>query len=186
LDIAVPEQVAVIGVDNDERLCQLCTPPLSSVVPDSRGAGYQAAELLDRMMRGERIRAQATLLSPLGIAERQSTDVYAVDDADLATALRYIREHACEGITVSDVLRVVPLSRRMLEHRFQRVIHRSPHSEIVRIRMERAARLLRETDLPLSEIASRAGFTSSIYLSKAFKHHTGVSPREFRINGHIA
>jgi LacI family transcriptional regulator len=184
--IAVPEQVAVIGVDNDERLCQLCTPPLSSVIPDSRGAGYKAAQLLDQMMRGEEVRAGATLLSPLGVGERQSTDIYAVDDADVATALRYIRERACEGITVSDVLRVVPLSRRMLEHRFQKVIRRSPHAEIVRIRMERAARLLRQTDLPLSEIANRAGFASSIYLSKAFKHHTGVSPRAFRVNGHTA
>ena len=186
LDIAVPEQVAVIGVDNDERLCQLCTPPLSSVIPDSRGAGYRAAQLLDRMMRGERVPADATLLSPLGIAERQSTDMYAVDDADMATALRYIREHACEGIAVSDVLRVIPLSRRMLEHRFQKVIRRSPHAEIVRIRMERAARLLRETDLPLAEIAQRAGFASSIYLSKAFKNYTGVSPRSFRMNGRSA
>ena len=106
-------------------------------------------------MRGEKMPADATLLSPLGIAERQSTDMYAVDDNDMATALRYIREHACEGITVSDVLRVIPLSRRMLEHRFQKVIRRSPHAEIVRIRMERTARLLRETDLPLAEIAQR-------------------------------
>jgi LacI family transcriptional regulator len=84
VDIAVPEQVAVIGVDNDERLCQLCTPPLSSVIPDSRGAGYQAAQLLDRMMRGEKVKNDTTLLSPLGIAERQSTDIYAIDDRDLA------------------------------------------------------------------------------------------------------
>ena len=183
LDIAVPEQVAVIGVDNDERLCQLCTPPLSSVIPDSRGAGYEAAQLLDRMMRGEKVPADAMLLSPLGIAERQSSDMYAVDDSDIATALRYIREHACEGISVSDVLRVVPLSRRMLEHRFQKVVRRSPHAEIVRIRMERATRLLRETDLSLADIARRAGFASAIYLSKSFKNYTGVSPRAFRTDG---
>jgi LacI family transcriptional regulator len=186
LDIAVPEQVAVIGVDNDERLCQLCTPALSSVIPDSRGAGYQAAQLLDRMMRGQKVPADATLLSPLGIAERLSTDMYAVDDADIAAALRYIREHACEGITVSNVLRVVPLSRRMLEHRFQKVVRRSPHAEIVRIRMERATRLLRETDLPLAAIAERTGFASAIYLSKAFKNYTGKSPRAFRTDGRSA
>jgi LacI family transcriptional regulator len=185
MDLAVPEQVAIIGVDNDERLCQLCTPPLSSVIPDSRGAGYRAAQLLDRMMRGERVADDGTLLSPLGIAERQSTDVYAVDDADVALALRYIREHACEGIMVSDVSRVVPLSRRMLEHRFQKVLRRSPHAEILRIRMERVARLLRETDLPVAEVASRAGFANSTYLSKAFKKYTGVSPRSFRAGGEV-
>ena len=92
--------------------------------PGSRGAGYQAAQLLDRMMRGAEMKADSTLLSPLGIAERQSTDIYAIDDTDLATALRFIREHACDGITIGDVLRVVPLSRRMLEHRFQQVLHR--------------------------------------------------------------
>jgi LacI family transcriptional regulator len=186
LAIAVPEQVAVLGVDNDVRLCRLCTPPLSSVIPDTRRTGYKAAELLDRMMRGDRMTSEALLVPPLGIAERQSTDVYAIDDPEIVTALRYIREHACEGITVADVLRVVPLSRRMLEHRFQKMARRTPYAEIVRIRMDRALRLLRETDLPLAEIAKRAGFASSIYLSKAFKKYTGVSPRAYRTDARVA
>ena len=180
LGVAVPEQMAVIGVDNDARLCRLCTPPLSSVIPDTHRTGYEAAQLLDRMMRGEPVTDEATLLPPLGIAERQSTDVYAIDDPDLVTALRYIREHACEGITVSDVLRIVPLSRRKLEQRFLKLVSRSPHAEITRIRMERAGRLLRETTLPLSEIARRAGFADPLYLSRAFKKHVGVSPRSYR------
>ncbi len=141
LDIAVPEQVAVIGVDNDARLCRLCTPPLSSVIPDTHRTGYEAAQLLDRMMRGEKVGTDAVLIPPLGIAERQSSDVYAIDDADIASALRFIREHACEGISVADLLRVVPLSRRMLEHRFLKLVRRTPHAEIIRIRMERAGRL---------------------------------------------
>lgn len=180
LDIAVPEQVAVIGVDNDARLCRLCTPPLSSVIPDTHRTGYEAAQLLDRMMRGEKVGTDAVLIPPLGIAERQSSDVYAIDDADVASALRYIREHACEGISVADLLRVVPLSRRMLEHRFLKLVRRTPHAEIIRIRMERAARLLRETDLSLAEIANRAGFADANYLSVAFKKQMGVSPRAYR------
>jgi LacI family transcriptional regulator len=180
LDIAVPEQVAVIGVDNDARLCRLCTPPLSSVIPDTHRTGYEAAQLLDRMMRGEKVGTDAVLIPPLGIAERQSSDVYAIDDADIATALRYIREHACEGITVADLLRVVPLSRRMLEHRFLKLVRRTPHAEIIRIRMERAGRLLRETDLSLAEIANRAGFADANYLSVAFKKQIGVAPRAYR------
>ncbi len=180
LDIAVPEQVAVIGVDNDARLCRLCTPPLSSVIPDTHRTGYEAAQLLDRMMRGEQVGTDAVLIPPMGIAERQSSDVYAIDDADIASALRFIREHACEGISVADLLRVVPLSRRMLEHRFLKLVRRTPHAEIIRIRMERAARLLRETDLSLAEIANRAGFADANYLSVAFKKQMGVAPRSYR------
>jgi len=180
LDIAVPEQVAVIGVDNDVRLCRLCTPPLSSVIPDTHRTGYEAAQILDRMMRGETVGTEGVLIPPLGVAERQSSDVYAIDDPDIAAALRYIREHACEGISVTDVLHSVPLSRRMLEHRFLKLVRRTPHAEIIRIRMERAGRLLRETDLSLAEIASRAGFADANYLSVAFKKQMGVSPRAYR------
>ena len=180
LDVAVPEQVAVIGVDNDARLCRLCTPPLSSVIPDTHRTGYEAAQLLDRMMRGEKVGTEGVLIPPLGIAERQSSDVYAIDDADIAAALRFIREHACEGISVADLLAAVPLSRRMLEHRFLKLVRRTPHAEIIRIRMERAGRLLRETDLSLAEIANRAGFADANYLSVAFKKQMGVSPRAYR------
>ena len=180
LDIAVPEQTAVLGVDNDVRLCRLCTPPLSSVVPDTRRTGYEAARLLDRMMQGHSVRETAILVPPRGIAERQSTDVYAIEDEDLVTALRFIREHACEGITVADVLRVVPLTRRILEHRFEKFVRRTPHAEIIRIRMDRVSRLLRETELPLTEIATRSGFAGAEYLSVAFKKFTGTSPRTYR------
>lgn len=185
LDMAVPEKVAVLGVDNDARLCKLCTPPLSSVIPDTHRTGYEAALLLDKMMRGEHVPSDAVLIPPLGIAERQSTDVYAIDDEDIVTALRYIREHACDGITVANVLRTVPLSRRVLEHRFQKLVQRTPHAEIIRIRMERACRLLRETELSLSEIAKRTGFAHADYLSVAFKKQVGVSPRTYR-NEHRA
>jgi LacI family transcriptional regulator len=186
LGVAVPEQVAVIGVDNDARLCRLCTPPLSSVIPDTHRTGYEAAQLLDSLMRGKPVPTEATLIPPIGIAERQSTDAYALDDPDIVAAMRFIREHACEGITVADVLRVVPLSRRKLEQRFLKLVRRTPYAEISRIRMERAGRLLRETSLPLAEIARRAGFTDPLYLSRAFKKHVGVSPRAYRKDAHIA
>jgi len=180
LEIAVPEQVAVIGVDNDVRLCRLCTPPLSSVIPDTHRTGYEAAQLLDHMMRGERLSEEAILVPPSGIAERQSSDVYAIDDEDIVTALRFIRENACTGITVADVLKAVPLSRRMLEHRFQKLVRRTPHAEIVRIRIDRACRLLRETNLTLSEITARTGFSNPDYFSAAFKRHMHLSPRAYR------
>jgi LacI family transcriptional regulator len=180
LGIAVPEQVAVIGVDNDVRLCRLCTPTLSSVVPDTRRAGYEAAQLLDRMMAGEKVSAEEILIPPAGIAKRRSSDVNAIQDPDVVAAMRYIREHACDGITVADVLRVVPLSRRMLEYRFQKLVGRSPHAEILRARIERTSRLLRETKLPLDQIASRTGFAQANYLCVAFKKHVGLSPNAYR------
>ncbi len=121
LNIAVPDQVAVVGVDNDPIICNLAFPSLTSVIPDAVQAGYMAAELLQRMMQGECVPADAHLLPPLGIATRQSTDVLAVDDPDVAAAAKYIRDHAREGITVADVLKHVPLSRRALESRFKKI-----------------------------------------------------------------
>jgi LacI family transcriptional regulator len=180
VNVAVPEQVAVIGVDNDARLCHLCTPPLSSVIPNTHRAGYEAAQLLDRMMRGERVAPEPLLIPPLGAAERQSSDIYAIDDEAVATSLRFIREHACEGISVADVVRAVPMSRRVLESRFLKHALRSPHAEILRIRMDRAARLLRDTDLSLAQIAARVGIGNASYLSASFKKHTGESPLEYR------
>lgn len=185
LEIAVPEQMAVIGVDNDVRLCRLCTPPLSSVIPDTHRTGYEAAHLLDQMMRGKKITNKTILISPLGLAERQSSDVYAIDDNDIVTALRFIREFACKGITVADVLKAVPLSRRMLEHRFQKLVRRTPHAEIIRIRMDRACRLLRETNLSLSEITNRSGFANPDYFSVAFKKFMGMNPRSYRKKGKL-
>lgn len=186
LEIAVPEQMAVIGVDNDARLCRLCTPPLSSVIPDTHRAGYEAAQLLDQMMGGKKVTDESILIPPSGIAERQSSDVYAIDDDDIVTALRFIREYACKGITVADVLKAVPLSRRMLEHRFQKLVRRTPHAEIVRIRMDRACRLLRETNLSLSEITNRAGFANPDYFSVAFKKYMGMTPRSYRKKGKLS
>lgn len=130
--------------------------------------------------RNEQIAAKAIQLPPLGIAERQSSDAYAIDDPDVATAMRFIREHACNGISVADVLRIVPISRRVLEHRFGKLIHHTPHTEIVRKRIERATRLMRETDLPLSEVAVRSGFAHSTRLTDAFKKHLGITPGVYR------
>lgn len=180
--IDVPDQVAVIGVDNDELLCDLAWRPLSSVVPDTHRTGYLAAELLARMMASERVAPGAHLLRPLGVVTRASTDALAIDDPVVSAAVRYIRDHACEGITVNDVLRVVPWSRRVLESRFAQLIGRTPHDEILRVRMDRVKRFLIETDLPLAAIADRTGFRHVEYLTVAFKRETGALPTEYRRN----
>jgi LacI family transcriptional regulator len=174
--------VGVLGVNNDELLCELAFPPLSSVTPNARRAGYEAAALLDRMMRGERLPPDEIRIPPLGICCRQSTDVLAVEDSAIAQALRFIREHACDPIDVSDVLRVVPLSRRVLEQRFVQLLNRTPHAEILSVRLNRAKQLIGETKLSLGEIATRAGFEHPEYLSVVFKREEGLSPREYRQN----
>lgn len=178
--VAVPGEVAVIGVDNDALLCDLASPPMSSVIPNTHRTGYEAAALLDRLMAGKRVAPVPHLIAPLGVAARQSTDVLAVDDRDVARAVQFIREHACEGINVSDLLRAVPLSRRVLEQRFQRLLGRTPREEILHVRLNRVQQLLVETDLPLYLIAERTGFEHVEYLSVVFKRETGKTTSAFR------
>jgi LacI family transcriptional regulator len=178
--LAVPEEVAVLGVDNDPVLCELCDPPLSSVIPDTRRTGHVAAELLDRWMAGESVPPEAHRIGPLGVHTRQSTDVLAIDDKDVAATVRLIREHACEGITVDWLLRKIPLSRRVLERRFTGYVGRSPHAEILKVRLGRVKQLLMETDVSVEAIARLAGFDHPEYLSVAFKREVGVRPGEYR------
>jgi LacI family transcriptional regulator len=180
LGIHVPDEAAVIGVDNDELLCDFASPPLSSVRPNAVRTGYEAAALLARMMRGERIKAQAILIEPLGVVTRGSTDTLAIDDAEISAAVRFIREQALVGVTVSDVLAQVPLSRRVLEARFKQQIGRTPHEEIERVKIEQVKRLLMETDLTLAAIAHRCGYKHVEYMCVAFKRAAGVPPGKYR------
>lgn len=178
--LVVPEQVAVLGVDNDEILCQLSPPPLSSVTPNAHRTGWVGAELLAQIMAGQEVPPKRQLIAPLGVATRQSTDTLAVDDARLAAVLRYIREHACEHLRVEDVLSRFPMARRALEQRMRQVIGRTPHEEIRRVQLTRARDLLCGTRLTLAEIAERCGFRHTEYLTVAFKRETGVAPNQYR------
>jgi LacI family transcriptional regulator len=178
--LAVPEEIAVIGVDNDPLLCSLTTPPLTSVIPNTHRTGYEAAMLLDRMMNGERIATRGYLIPPIGIETRQSTDVLALADREIAAAVRFIREHACDGATIRDLLRVVPLSRRVMESRYRKATGRTPHEDLVRFRIDRVKQLLAETDHSLERIATLAGFEHPEYMSVAFKRETGITPGKFR------
>jgi len=180
LDLAVPDEVAVIGVDNDELLCELADPPLSSVIPNTYRTGYEAASLLDQMMRGRVVKGETHLIPPLGVATRQSTDVLAINDRNIARAINYIRKNACNGINVQDVIKAVPQSRRLLEKKFKKLLGRTPHEEIFRAQLERVRQLLTETDLSLEEISERAGFTHVEYLSVAFKRELGIPPSRYR------
>ncbi len=149
-------------------------------VPNARRAGYEAAELLDRIMQGRQIHNETRLVAPIGVFARKSTEAIAVSDTEIAEAMRFIRDHACEGIGVEDVLKVVPISRTVLERRFQKFLRRSPYEEILRLRLERVKQLLTTTDLSIAQIADQVGFSGVEYLSAMFKRKLGISPREFR------
>jgi LacI family transcriptional regulator len=178
--VAVPDEVAVVGVDNDDLLCNLSEPALSSVALDPVLTGYEAAATLDRMMAGEVVEPGIRRIKPLGLVTRQSSDVLAISDLEVSQALRFIREHAVEGIKVEAILRTIPISRRVLESRFKRLLGHTPHDEILRVKLQRAKELLEETDLPLRVVAQRAGFNHVEYLSAVFKQHLGQAPSQYR------
>ncbi len=178
--IRVPEEVAVVGVDNDELLCELADPPLSSVALNAEAGGYRAAALLDRMMRGQSRKPQRLLVEPMHVVARRSTDIVALDDPEVAAAVHFIQDHATEPIAVSDIVAAVMISRRALELRFQKAIGRSLHAEIRRVRLERATRLLVETDLPITRVAEASGFGQASYLSQVFCQSFGSTPARYR------
>jgi LacI family transcriptional regulator len=180
IGLRVPEDVAVIGQHNDELLCELCDPPLSSVIPNARRVGFEAAEMLDRLMRGHAVARKRIEIPPIGIATRQSTDLVAVDDERLAQAMRFIREHAHEVISVEDIARAAGISRSLLERKFREAFGRSPWDHVTQLRLRKAEQLLTQTGLSIAEIAERSGFGTPEYFSAAFRKLTGSSPRSAR------
>ena len=178
--VAVPEKVAVLGVDHDQVLDALASPPMSSIDLNAPRIGYEAAVLLDRMMAGEQPPGRPILIEPAGVMTRQSTDIAAVDDEDLADALSFIRRNALAGITVEDVLEHVCVSRATLERRFAQRLGRTPREEILRVQLDQVKRLLEHTDQSLRKIADGTGFKTASHLSVVFKRAVGCSPSEYR------
>lgn len=179
-EIHVPEEVAVAGVGNDEVLCRLCDPQLTSVDLNTEAIGYRAAELLDRMMRGRRPPNKPILVPPHGIVERQSTRALGVLDPDVVAAMQFIQEHCGEGISVDHVAEHVALSRSTLQRRFAKTLNRTPQLEIHRQQIERVRQLLTDTDLPLARIADLVGFRHQESLCRLFKRATGQTPGAYR------
>jgi LacI family transcriptional regulator len=179
-DVLVPDQVAVVGVDNDEIQCHIATPPLTSIDLNPERVGYEAAALLERLMDGRPPPAAPVRLSPRGVVRRQSTDIVAVEDPEIAAALQYVRRHACDGLRVAELLERLPLSHSVLERRFRALIGRSPKAEITRLQLERAKQLLAETDLPLDAVAAKAGFRDARYLCDVFARKLRLTPGTYR------
>jgi len=178
--LSVPDDIGVIGVDNDEIVCGLSDPPLSSVSLSFQRAGYEAARVLNALMQGARRQTLRIPVPATHVAARRSTDVVAVDDPALNKALRFVRDNSLAVIAVSAVVRASGLSRRALELRFRTVIGHSILSEIRRLRTDHIARMLVETDLPVAQIADSLGFEDVQHVARYFRKGKRASPLAFR------
>lgn len=181
LGIGVPESLAVLGVDDEDIVCELASPSLSSLRLDCEGIGYRVAAVLDAALSSRKPRAGARVaIAPGEVAERESTRVFVCPDDLVSRAATFIRGHAHEGIGVPEVLAVVPASRRTLELRFRKALGRSVHEEIVRVRITRAKRLLRATDMTVARVAEESGFGAIQRFHAAFRDSEGVPPGRWR------
>lgn len=178
--LLVPEEVSVLGANNDAVRCELAYPPLSSVAPNAFQSGYRAADCLANLMAGKKPGVVDLRVEPLGVVARQSTDILAIEDKNVAAALSYIREHACHGIEVDQVAKRAFASRSQLERKFRRHLGRSPQAEIRRVQMAKIRQLLCETEFPLKKIAELTGFEHVEYMCVVFKRLTGTTPGSYR------
>ena len=178
--VSVPEQVQVIGVDNEESICELTVPSLSSIAPDFEASGYRAARELDRLLRGGRPSPRPILVKNLKVVERLSTSDTTRTGDRVNRALNFIRTHARERIGVSDVAKAVGGSRRLLEKAFQRVHERSIAQEIQHVRLEQVLEALHNPALSLKAVAEMSGFSSATYLKNLFREKYGMTMSEFR------
>jgi len=180
LRIAVPDDVAIVGVDNSESLCESDEVTLSSVDVGMDRMGQEAGRVLSQLMDQGRLADPLVLTPPSAVVQRRSTDAAAFSDREVANAVRYIRETACEGITVDDVCRHISISRRQLERRFLKTVGRLPGAQIRNLRIARAKELLSETKLPFTQIALRCGYEHLSSFSSAFKEATSKTPTQWR------
>lgn len=177
----VPEQVAIIGMGNDDLVCDLASPPLSSIALGAEKGGYEAAATLEKLMRDKPVKSQRIIVPTLYVVTRQSTDILKIEDPYVAQAMRFIYRRARrDAIQVDDVLRAVPISRRSLYERFARALERPVHEEIKRVRVDQLTRMLVTTNLPISQIAQMLGCSDMKNLARYFKQAKGMSPLQYR------
>ncbi len=180
--LRVPEDVAILGVDDDDLDCELTRPRLSSVIVPGERIGYEAAALLDRLLAGEKPPAGPVIIPPPGVTTRRSTEILAIEDRDVVAAVRFIREHAHLPLRVVDVLQEVPIGRRSLEMHCRQALGHGLGEEIRRAHLELARRLLARTDLPIKTVAQQAGYSDFRHLAVAFRQQLGMAPTAYRRN----
>lgn len=179
-DIYVPDEIAVLGVDDDDLICGLVNPPLSSIALSAGKSGYEAAEILGKLMSGKRIGGYEIVIRPTHVVTRQSTEILAIEDREVAEAIRFIRLNAESLIQVDDVVNKVAISRTSLSERFLRRIGRSIHKEIKRVRIERIVKYLIESDLSILQIARKMGYDDVDHISRYFKKEKEITPQAYR------
>jgi LacI family transcriptional regulator len=180
LRLRIPEDISIIGVDNDAPYCDLCRPALSSVDPNHEEVGYQAAQLLERLLAGEPAGAQVIEVRPNMIHLRRSSSSLAVEDPQLSQAMEYIRRHACQGLCIDEIARDCGLSRSVLQRRFRAQLNRSVGETILNEKLSRAKELIHGSNLPMQQIAELSGLNSQEYMSQVFRKHYQQSPKQFR------
>lgn len=179
--LRVPDDVAVLGVDNDELMQSLANPTLSTINTARERIGFEAATMLEALIAGKPNPGELVLVPPKDVITRRSTDALAISDADVAESARFIHQHAGRQIGVLDVARRATISRRQLERRFKEALGRTIHDEILRCRVDRAKQLLLESDLTLPQVAMASGFANASYFSTVFRRQLGTTPGEFRL-----
>lgn len=180
LNYRVPDDVAVIGVDNDELMCELSHPPLTSIEQGAFHLGYEAAALLDRMLHGNKPRQLRYRIKPVGVVARQSTDIVAIEDPEVAAAIKLIRTIPCSELQAERLAEQVHLSRCTLDRRFRQAVGITVHEKIQAVRLAKAKELLASTDWPLSAVAHDAGFANVQYLSAVMRQSVGQTPTQYR------
>lgn len=179
--LAIPDEAAILGINDEQALCNLCDPPLSSIAFNFKKAGYDAAQLMDALISGrDALRGQCIHIRPAYVKSRGSTDIFAIDDADVIAALTYIRKNCHTPLQVDDVANAVCISKRSLQMKFQKTLARSVHDEIVHAHFELAKSLLIDTNMPIDEIAVRSGFHYTTNMRRVFKEQTGMLPHKYR------
>lgn len=178
--IRIPEDLAILGVDNDTLICDLAWPKLSSVAVPSRRVGFEAARCLRELLAGGPVQPEPRLLPPTRVITRHSTDVRRTEDEIVNRALAYLRDHLRRGVNVNELAVGIGVSRRLLERKFRKTLGRSPLAEIQRLRLERAKALLLESDQSLASIAEQCGCADASQLVLRFRRETGMTPGQFR------
>ncbi len=178
--VRIPEQVALIGCNDDTDACEMCHPPLSSVDLNLERVGYEAARHLDLQLQGQPLPTDDLLIEPAGVVTRGSTDTIALNDPDLVRAVRFVRDHADQPTSVEQVLDHISISRRSLEKKFRQSFGHTPLKFIQKTHLERARELLRLTDMQMPSVARASGYTSAAAMSVMFRKHTGEAPTSYR------
>jgi LacI family transcriptional regulator len=180
LGLHVPNDVAILGVDDDELECQLSFPPISSVAIPAQRIGFEAARLLDRMLSGKRVSTEPVYLPPVRVVTRHSTSLFAVDEPIVTAALHYIRNHLAEPLRVSSIAAALTVRRRVIEEKFRTLLGRSILDEIHRVRIDKAKELLTDTDLCMSDVAAQSGFSTPQRMAMLFRRRVGCTPGDYR------